>query len=293
MALNITYAYFPGFFATDDPQADADAIGGLDRHLQLPDRFGLLDSSGSWEAFRLKIAGLNAENTPKDSVKVFFLGRHGEGLHNVASAKHGKQAWRDYWARLDGDGTIVWGLDSLLTPLGVQQAQAVHEMWSSEIPFGIPVPTVFYSSPHIRATRTLEIAWTGITLPNAAKDYPLYPSHKVVISENCREAYGVRVCDKRHPKSWIAERHPSFTFNEGFTEGDELWTPDHRETDEHIDTRALAILEDAWAGYPEETYVSITAHSGIIRGFLRVVGRGTYHLHAGGVVAIVVRRTAS
>ena len=54
---------------------------GLDRHLQLPDRFGLLDSNpGRWQTFQLKITALNAENTPKSSVKVFFLGRHGEGL---------------------------------------------------------------------------------------------------------------------------------------------------------------------------------------------------------------------
>ena len=101
----------------------------------------------------------------------------------------------------------MFSVDSPLTPLGVQQARAVHEMWSSEvglvealvhdtrpddpqIPFGIPVPTVFYSSPHSRATRTLEITWTGITLPNTSNDYPLYPSHKVVIAE-VRSCHGM------------------------------------------------------------------------------------------------------
>jgi hypothetical protein len=29
MALNFTYAYVPGFFVQDDPQADADAIGAV------------------------------------------------------------------------------------------------------------------------------------------------------------------------------------------------------------------------------------------------------------------------
>lgn len=288
MAQNSTYAYVPGYLVTDDPRADSNKIGPL------PDRFGLLDSSpGHWEKFQLNITALNAKGAPKNSIKVFFLGRHGEGYHNVAEAKYGTPAWDDHWSKLDGDGTIVWGPDALLTPLGVQQAEAAHDKWTNEIPSGIPVPTVFYSSPLTRASRTLEITWTGITLPNGTDDCNLHPSHKVLIAENCREVYGVHTCDKRHPKSWIAENFPSWTFNKGFTEEDELWTPDNRETDDHVNARALSILENIWAVYPDETYISITAHSGFIGGFLRVVGRGTYSLPTGAVIAIVVRRTVS
>jgi len=288
MALNSAYAYIPGFFAQDDPQADPNVIGAL------PDRFGLLDSSlGHWQKFQLNITALCLEGKPKESVKVFFLGRHGEGYHNVAEAKYGTPAWDDYWSKLDGDGTIVWGPDALLTPLGVQQAEAAHDKWSNEIPSGIPVPTVFYSSPLTRATGTLVLTWTGITLPNKTHDDHLHPSHKVEIAENCREVYGVHTCDKRHPKSWIAQKYPSFTFNKGFTEEDELWTPDNRETDEHVDERALSILEHIWDKYPMETYISITAHSGFIGGLTRVVGRGTYKLPTGGVIPIVIRRTVS
>jgi len=36
--------------------------------------------------------------------------------------------------------------------------------------------------------------------------------------QNCREKYGVHTCDKRHPKSWIAENLPLYTFDEGLTE---------------------------------------------------------------------------
>ncbi|KAF9779230.1 phosphoglycerate mutase [Thelephora terrestris] len=252
MASNPTYAYIPGFFAQDDPQADPNAIGAL------PDRFGLLDSSpGHWQKFRFNITALNLEGEPEDSVKVFFLGRHGEGFHNFAEAKYGTPAWDDYWSKLDGDGTIVWGPDALLTPLGVQQAEAAHNKWLDEIPSGIPVPTVFYSSPLTRASRTLEITWNDITLPNKTHASHLHPSHKVVIAENCREVYGVHTCDKRHPKSWIAQSFPSFTFERGFTEEDELWTPDNRETDEHVDARALSILDHIWDRYPTETSDSL------------------------------------
>jgi len=285
MALNFTY--IPGFFAQDSPNADPSVLGAL------PDRFGLVDSGpGHWEEFKLKVKDLDAEYGHNGSIKVFFLGRHGEGFHNVAEAKYGTPAWNDYWSKLDGDGTLVWGPDALLTPLGVQQAEAVHDKWLSEITSEIPVPTVFYSSPLTRASRTLEITWTDITLPNKSHHDALHPSHQVVVAENCRETYGVHTCDKRHPKSWIAENFPLYTFNKGFTEEDELWTPDVRETDEHTSERALSILQHIWDRYPTETYVSITAHGGFIGGFLNVVGRGSYGLPTGGVIPIVVRRTA-
>jgi broad specificity phosphatase PhoE len=288
MAQNSTYTHVPGYFVTDDPQADPDMIGAL------PDRFGLLDSNrGHWERFKLNIAALNAEGASKGSIKVFFLGRHGEGYHNVGMAKYSRPVWDNYWSKLNGDDAIVWGPDPALTPLGIQQAEAAHDKWSNEILSGIPVPTVFYSSPHIRAAHTLEITWTGITLPSKTNDCPLYPSHKVVIAENCREVYGVHTCDKRHPKSWIAERCPSFVFDEGFTEEDELWTPDNQESEEHVEKRVLSIFEDIWAGYPEESYISITSHAGFIRGLLRIIGRGHYGLPTGGVVAIVIKRNVS
>lgn len=80
----------------------------------------------------------------------------------------------------------------------------------------------------------------------------------------------MHTCDKRHPKSWIAERYPSFAFDEGFTEEasflfryaesrqltpfqDELWTPDNQESEEHVDTRVLSTFEHIWARYPEES----------------------------------------
>ena len=88
--------------------------------------------------------------------------------------------------------------DALLTPLGLQQAEAAHNKWLSEVGLtnsdirdltlpqvssGIPVPTVFYSSPLTRASRTLEITWTDITLPGESHHGQLCPSHKVVVVE--------------------------------------------------------------------------------------------------------------
>ena len=90
--------------------------------------------------------------------------------------------------------------DALLTPLGIQQAEAAHNKWLSEVGLtrilpdpayltapqissGIPIPTVFYSSPLTRASRTLEITWSDITLPNKSHHGHLYPGRKVVVVE--------------------------------------------------------------------------------------------------------------
>ena len=109
--------------------------------------------------------------------------------------------------------------DALLTPNGVQRAQAVHDKWLSEvglprippetrslttpqIPSGIPIPTVLYSSPLTRASRTLEITWTGITLQNGSHHGLLYPSHKVLIAEvrsrrQCSALFRFTICPRR------------------------------------------------------------------------------------------------
>jgi hypothetical protein len=43
---------------------------------------------------------------------------------------------------------------------------------------------------------------------------------------------GVHTCDERHNRTWIATHNPSWTFEEGFAEQDELWDADVRETPE-------------------------------------------------------------
>ncbi|KAF9509648.1 hypothetical protein BS47DRAFT_138544 [Hydnum rufescens UP504] len=77
----------------------------------LPDRFGLIDASPQrWELFQDKVKTLQLqENTDDSSYKVFFVGRHGQGWHNLAEAKYGTSAWNSYWSHLNTDGQIVWG----------------------------------------------------------------------------------------------------------------------------------------------------------------------------------------
>ncbi|KAG5645137.1 hypothetical protein DXG03_006854 [Asterophora parasitica] len=80
-----SYTTVPGFFIQDEPTTRASAI---------PPRFGLLDDSADrWDKFFAHLAGLDESADRYTSYKVFFLGRHGQGVHNVAEAKYGTKAW--------------------------------------------------------------------------------------------------------------------------------------------------------------------------------------------------------
>lgn len=65
--------------------------------------------------------------------------------------QYGKQAWEDVWAKKNGDDTYEWGPDPLLTPLGMKQAQHVHDTWTSflQLPASLhpPLPELVCSSP--------------------------------------------------------------------------------------------------------------------------------------------------
>lgn len=77
--------------------------------------------------------------------------------------------------------------------------------------------------------------------------------------EDLRETYGLRTSDKRMNQTLIHLTYPSFEFEEGFTEEDELWIPGERESDEHREARTKRALgrilrsEDTcklWQGRP-------------------------------------------
>jgi hypothetical protein len=77
----------------------------------------------------------------------------------------------------------------------------------------------------------------GLSLP-FLKNKTYFADHLV---QNCREEYGEHTCDKRRSRGIIHSEFPQFEIEDGFTEEDELWTPE-RESEEHIITRAKAIL---------------------------------------------------
>jgi len=243
-------------------------------------RFGLIDEQDDrWTTFVAKIKQLNATAEPGVQFKVFFLGRHGEGFHNVAESKYGSQAWCKHWAKLDGDGEIVWGPDPQLTPLGEQQARHAHTAWEKERVFGIPLPEKLYTSPLTRAIRTNQVTFDNTLLPSGPK---------TIIVENMRERNGVHTCDRRRTRSEIHNTFPEYDFEDGFTERDELWKPDYRETYDDIDRRARYVL-DMIFHQDAQHYISITAHGGFIGGFLRMCRHRPWSLPTGGIIPVVVK----
>ncbi|KAF8887452.1 phosphoglycerate mutase [Gymnopilus junonius] len=272
-----TYEYVPGNFAHDDEEQSPLAA--------VPHRFGLKDESKDrWTILFQQLSDLNNGSPHNVSYKFFLLSRHGQGYHNLAESKYGTDAWDDHWSKLNGDGEIIWGPDPLLTPLGKDQAEAIGREWAKEAAAGLPPPHRRYCSPLSRALDTCDIMFDG-----AFEDH----SHAVLIVENCREENGVHTCDQRNLRSYIAKHKPHFEFEEAFTEFDELWSPNIRETKAELTLRARGVIERIFETNPEATFISITAHGGFITGFLKAIGRKLYTVPTGGVIPVIVRAVIS
>ncbi|KIO29220.1 hypothetical protein M407DRAFT_171552 [Tulasnella calospora MUT 4182] len=267
----ITYIAIPGFFKQDKSSADPDKIGPA------PDRFGLIDHHKHyWTNFDKKIQKLNKKSDSDTSYKVLFLGRHGEGFHNVGMDYYGQDEWDRKWGRKNGNGTITWGPDAQLTDRGVAQAERVHSLWQKELTRGggIPLPTAFFVSPLIRALHTFQITFAGIV------DDP-----EPLIIENLRDSYGLRTADLRHNKTWIREQYPTYRFEDGFTEQDELWMKDERETDEHTEKRVRGVLDKILT--IEDTYLAIVAHSKVVEATFNITKHQDFDVPTGGMAVDV------
>ncbi|KAJ7234347.1 phosphoglycerate mutase-like protein [Mycena haematopus] len=268
--LHLSFKALAGFFVQDDLLADAAVIGAV------PPRFGHLDTSPArWSDLLAKLRALNAAGASTGTAyKLFFFGRHGQGYHNVAEDKYGTQAWDDYWSKLDGDGEITWGPDPELTPLGLAQAAAANTMWKDELRDAqIPHPDTFLCSPLTRAMQTAVATFGGVF------DNP----------RNCREEHGVHTCDKRSTRTQLEtafseDKYKSlhFELKPNFAETDLIWLPDVRETHAQVAERAREVLDRIFAQDGDQLFISITAHSGTINGFLHAMGRARYMLPTGG-----------
>lgn len=150
--------------------------------------------------------------------------------------------------------------DPDLTELGKSQAEAAHKAWVDELPSKIPLPQKFYSSPMTRAMLTHSITFKDIVAEEDRKTIVLEVrtvNDLSVVSlifsrQNLREEYGEHTCDKRKTRSEIQSAFPSFLIEEGFTENDELWTPE-RESKAHAASRARAVLDRIFGNDQEQS----------------------------------------
>ncbi|KAG8792078.1 hypothetical protein FRC12_007267 [Ceratobasidium sp. 428] len=282
-----SYEVIPGYFVQTDITTDPAKIGAN------PPAFGLIANTSEtyWSDFKASISKLQNEAPGNVKYAVFWFGRHGQGWHNVAESFYGTEAWDDYWSKLDGDGNMTWGPDAELTDLGKQQAQLAHNTWVTELAKKdpVPLPTKLFSSPMSRAASTLDITFNGVLLDVKGRHDIVQP----YVMEGLREVIGVHTCDKRRTKKYIHKTYSDFCIEPGFTEEDELWTADHRETDQEADIRLKAALDTIFGRLlsKHDTFISVTAHSGAINTALRVLGHRPYSLPTGGVIPVVIKAT--
>lgn len=147
----------------------------------------------------------------------------------------------------------------------------------------MPAPEKYYSSPLYRCLQTANITYSGLELPI---DRPFHP----LIKELMREVMGEHTCDKRSNKTVIRKAVPSWDIESGFTEQDELWQPDHRETPEEHDKRTQELLDDIFT-HDSHTFLSFTSHSGAIASLLRVLRHRDFPLPTGALVPLFVKAT--
>lgn len=143
------------------------------------------------------------------------------------------------------------------------------------------MPEKYYVSPLDRCLATAITTFDGLRLP---AQQPFIPE----VKELLREVIGIHTCDRRSNKTYIHTNFPTYTFELGFAEEDEMWRPDIREDHLVHDIRMKKLL-DAIFTHDDSTYISFTTHSGSIASLLRVVGHREFRIPTGAVIPVLIK----
>ncbi|OWZ21125.1 Phosphoglycerate mutase [Phytophthora megakarya] len=254
-----TLRYVPGFFKQGTPSVEMPPSNS--QHL------GLLDNS-TWADVD---AYINARAAQGINVKLFLFLRHGEGIHNVAEATYGTEAWDKSYRKL------AKYTDAKLTSVGVQQAEQVAERIDQELERGLKIEEVVVS-PLERTLHTSMIAYQNQQqIPKRSMEWP-------------RETIGVCTCDLRGTISSKAEQYPTIDFSDVWSDPDPWWTPDHRETELHINDRARIFLNRVF--YDHKTmHVGVVTHSGMTNAAMRVIDHRKYNVATAEMIPFLLEDT--
>ncbi|CAI1537169.1 hypothetical protein SEUBUCD646_0K00980 [Saccharomyces eubayanus] len=239
---------------------------------------------------------------PKDTqnchYKLLILARHGQGYHNAAISRYGMEKWDAHWSLLSGDEYGEW-VDSRLTPLGKEQVRRTGtNVLLPMIKQLDMLPHVFFSSPMRRCLETFIESWTPVL--NETQKPMSENKISTRIIESLRETLGSHTCDKRVAHSMTVGEYQDFIMDSGHTvhwhyvtdysEEDELWLVNHRETNPELDMRTQDGLSQLFGQLStEERFISLTCHSGVIQSVLRNLKHPPiYNLETGKVVGVVV-----
>ncbi|KAF7588729.1 hypothetical protein BBP40_005290 [Aspergillus hancockii] len=284
---HLKFSTVTGYFLQDDPSTDpkkfdyvASNFGIIPRSYDSDSEFDPDGRKTQWERFEHHLHKLNSDSSSETTYRLLFLGRHGEGIHNVAERRYGTELWDCHWSLLDGDETGNW-VDARLTEVGINQAKTANKAWKKQLEDKIPHPQAYYVSPLNRCLATASLTFEGLGLPHTDPFRPL-------IKELVRETLGLHTCDMRSSKTAIEKEYPLFRFEDGFAEEDPLYLSDLRESDTARDKRLRELLVDVFE-HDDSTVISFTAHSGAITSILEVVGHRRFMLVTGGVIPVLVR----
>ncbi|KAE8965697.1 hypothetical protein PR003_g29725 [Phytophthora rubi] len=245
-AASSRWQYSPGFFVQGDPSRPLPASNAP--------RMGLVEGK-TWGDVH---AAMDAKRVSGVRSKLVVFLRHGEGIHNVAIEKYGSDAWNSFYCKLPEF------LDAPLTSRGIQQANEASQRLNTEVNRGLHLELVLIS-PLERALKTFTIAYQGQTNISSK---PL---------ELPREILGVDTCDERRSISEKKRQYPELDFGDFESDGDPWWTPDHRETESELETRANKFLEILFSNMSAQR-VGVVSHSVFGAALLRVIGHREYSL---------------
>ncbi|KIW10951.1 hypothetical protein PV08_10250 [Exophiala spinifera] len=297
-----TYTTLPGYFLQDDPETKPETFEFMKTNFGLVqlsyDSDENLPNGGrdatAWQRFENHIATLNraeerkrhgSEEGSHTRYKLLFLGRHGNGYHNIAERYYGREAWDCHYSALDGDpeNVMVWS-DAHLSREGRRQAAEVNDFWNAQIRGEkMSLPQKYFVSPLDRAMETAQITFKG-----------LLDKFDPTVMERLREGTGIHTCDRRSDVSYIRGRFPEFitTRDPLLTESDEFWDPDLREPDDALTTRLGELFDQLMRtseGFRDSERVSFTSHSGAIGAILRFLGHRPFALGTGAVIPVFIK----
>ncbi|ESZ97519.1 hypothetical protein SBOR_2066 [Sclerotinia borealis F-4128] len=277
-----------GYFLQDDQNTDSKTFNYTTMNFGLKDRVYDTDpefdperQKTQWERFENHVMKLNNQTPENVQYKVLYLGRHGEGYHNIKETEVGKEAWDCYWSHLDGDANSTWA-DSQLAPTGVAQALVANNFWENLITTQhISPPESYYVSPLTRCLETCSLTFKNLPLP------PSSPPFTPIIKELLREGISSHTCDRRRSKTYIHALAPTWKFEPKFVEEDPYWRANYSETQETENRRFKTLLDDLFMN-DNSTFVSLSSHSGAINTILRVIGHRTFPLNTGAVIPVLI-----
>ncbi|KAL3420273.1 phosphoglycerate mutase [Phlyctema vagabunda] len=267
--MNNRFSTIDGYFLQDDESTKAKTFNFKIQNFGLkPFKRSEKDKrKTSWQRLEAKVDELNATSKGLAKYKLLFIGRHSE-------AKQQKDGFSD---EADEEN---WQ-DPSLTQTGARQAKEANMFWLYQLlREDMSLPQRFYSGPQKKCLETAQITYSNL----AEDESPL-----VVTVKDTLRTKADGLIERRRPKTEIQTGHPTFNFEEDFTETDQLWETIAPDSDDHADQRMESFLEKLF-DEDESSFISLTVDAGAVAAFLRVLGHRDFDLPPAHIIPVLVKQ---